>query len=112
MYKFTAEIDIGINPFVFVPDEIRNGIFTQAGRDKGPIPVCGTLKGNEYKQTLVKYRGDWRLYINTIMLKNSPQRVGESVDITIAYDPADRTIEPHPTLLKALTEYPEAKKIF
>lgn len=46
------------------------------------------------------------------MLKNSPKRIGERVEITIEYDAADRKIDPHPKLVKALDEEPEAKKIF
>lgn len=113
MYKFNAPIDIiGINPFVFVPEQILNEIFSQAGKDKGYIPVDVTINGKEHKQTLVKFRGDWRLYINTAMLKNSPKRVGETIEITIAYDPVDRTIAPHPEFSQALEQNQEAKRVF
>lgn len=113
MHRFKAKIDkIGINPFVFVPDKILKSIFKQAGKDKGAIPIHGTLNEKIYKQTLIKYKGHWRLYINTIMLNNSPKRIGETVEITIEYDLSDRKIEPHPKLVKALDEEPEAKKIF
>ena len=113
MHKFKAEIYlIGINPFVFVPVKILSVIFKQAGTDKGPIPIRGTVNGGAYQQTLVRYQGEWRLYINTTMLKNSPGRIGETVEITIAYDPADRSIEPHPKLAKALAKNAEAKGAF
>ena len=46
------------------------------------------------------------------MLKNSPKRGGEVVDVTIDFDPTDRTIKPHPKLLNALKENPAAKKVF
>lgn len=113
MYKFKATIDIiGINPFVFVPEQILKKIFTSAGKDKGYIPVCVTINGNEHKQTLVKFSGDWRLYINTTMLKNSPKRIGEIIDIAIEFDPADRSITPHPEFLQALEQNLEAKQVF
>jgi hypothetical protein len=113
MYRFKAQIDIiGINPFVFVPDEILKAIFRQAGADKGPIPIRGKINEKAYQQTLVRFQGNWRLYINTIMLKNSPKRIGETVEITIEFDPADRTIKTHPKLIKALAENPEAKAVF
>jgi hypothetical protein len=32
---------IGINPFVFIPENILENIFEQAGKNKGPIPVKG-----------------------------------------------------------------------
>lgn len=113
MHKFKSDIEIiGVNPFVFVPDEILKRIFKAAGKDKGHIPIKGSINKRPYKQTLVKYSGAWRLYINTSMLKNSPKRIGETIDITIEFDPADRTIAPHPKLLHALEENAKAKKIF
>ncbi|MGE0590167.1 MAG: YdeI/OmpD-associated family protein [Cyclobacteriaceae bacterium] len=113
MMTFEAKIKIiGINPFVFVPAKILTALFKAHGKDKGPIPIKGKINGVGYKQTLVKYCGDWRLYINTTMLKNSPDRIGEGVKISIDYDRADRTISPHPKLLQALNNNPKAKKKF
>ena len=110
-FKATLEI-IGINPFVFVPEEILKQIFKEAGKDKGHIPVTGTVNGAKYTQTLLRYRGHWRLYINTTTLPNSPKKVGETVDVTIQFDSKDRTIKPHPKLVKALNANKKAKKVF
>jgi hypothetical protein len=113
MHHFKAEVNmIGVNPFVYVPDIILRAIFKEAGRDKGHISIRGTINGKVYQQTLVKYSGDWRLYINTTMLKNSPKRIGETVDMTIEFDSTERTIETHPKLVKALEENTDAKRIF
>lgn len=113
MHTFKAEIEIiGINPFVFVPGEILTAIFKQAGKEKGHIPICGSINDKPYQQTLVKYSGAWRLYINTTMLKDSPKRIGETVEVSVAFDPNDRTIQPHPTLLKALGENQVARETF
>lgn len=111
--KFKARIElIGINPFVFVPGEILKEIFRQAGKERGHIPVCGSVNRKTFKQTLVKYSGDWRLYINTTMLKDSPKRIGEVIEVTIRYDAEDRTIQVPPAFAKALTNNKEAKKVF
>jgi hypothetical protein len=110
---FTAKIEIiGVNPFVFVPGAVLSEIFKKSGREKSPIPVCGKINGRPYRQTLVKYKGEWRLYINTIMLKNSPKHVGEKIVISAEYDPVKREIPVHPALQKALNKNPEAKKVF
>lgn len=112
-YNFVAEIKIiGINPFVFVPEEILKEIFKAFGKDKGQIPVKGSINGKPYKQTLVKYSSDWRLYINTVMLAKSPKRIGETLEVTIAFDTEDRSLTPHPKLIKALEENKEAKTVF
>ena len=113
MHQFKATLDIiGINPFVYVPEQILKELFTRSGKDKGHIPVCIVINNNQHKQTLVKFSGDWRLYINTTILKNSPKRIGETIDIAIEFDPADRSIKPHPEFLKALDQNKEAKQVF
>ncbi|MBS1488691.1 MAG: YdeI/OmpD-associated family protein [Bacteroidetes bacterium] len=112
-FQFLAKLDIiGINPFVYVPDNILKALFKQAEKDKGPIPICGSVNDTPYRQTLVKYSGAWRLYINTSMLKNSPKRIGESVKILVSFDRADRSIKAHPKLIKVLQKQNEAKKVF
>lgn len=111
--KFKAQLHIiGVNPFVFVPAEILAEIFKQAGKNKGFIPICGTVNNKVYKQTLVRFKGEWRLYINLSMLKNSPKRIGEIIEITIAFDPKERSLTPHPKLMKAISENEEAKLKF
>lgn len=111
--KFSATIEkIGINPFVFLPDAVLDDIFKQAGKEKGPIRVKGTVNDNPYRQTLVKYKGAWRLYINTTILKKSPQRIGETIKITIGFDAEKRIIKPHPKLVAAFRKNKKAKDKF
>ncbi|HTN20173.1 MAG TPA: YdeI/OmpD-associated family protein [Pelobium sp.] len=113
MNEFNAQIQIiGINPFVFIPKNILEDIFKQAGKAKSPIPICGTINGKPYRQTLMKYQGEWRLYINTLMLEKSPKRIGETISLTVAFDPTDRSIKPHPKFLHALQNNPKAKLKF
>jgi hypothetical protein len=102
---FTATLEIiGINPFVFIPEEILNQIFERSGKNKSPIPVKGTVNGKEFKQNLMKYLGEWRLYINLTMLKNSPKRVGETIEVFVEFDDSDRSISIHPQLKRAIKE--------
>lgn len=113
MRKFKAEINIiGINPFVFVPQDILSELFRISGKEKAPIPVKGTINDMVYQQTLVKFRGEWRLYINTNMLKNSPERIGETIEVLVEFDPSDRSIAPHPKLMAAIDRHPQAKEKF
>jgi hypothetical protein len=111
--SFTATIEIiGVNPFVQVPENILDELFKKCGRSKGTIPIKGTVNGSPYIQTLVKFKGLWRLYINTFMLKNSPEKVGEKIEITVEFDPGDRTIAKPLGFAKALEENPGAKAVF
>lgn len=111
--QFTAKLEIiGINPFVFLPDKVLNEIFETSGKNKSPIPVKGTVNGKEFKQNLMKYLGEWRLYINITMLKDSPKRIGEMLKIFVEFDHSDRTISIHPDLEKAIKENPVALQNF
>jgi uncharacterized protein YdeI (YjbR/CyaY-like superfamily) len=113
MKSFKAEIYIiGINPYVLIPENVLEYIFTQAGKDKGPVPVRGTINGFEFIQTLVKYRGMWRLYLNTPMRKSCGKDVGDVVKITLEHDAKERIITMHPDLEAALKRNKKAKTIF
>lgn len=111
--KFTAVIDlIGINPFVYVPDEILSDIFMDAAKNRGPVPVKGTINGHPFRQTLVRYKGAWRLYINTTILKDSPKRIGEEIVLTLVWDAEERKFTAHPKLLTALNNNPPEAEVF
>ncbi len=113
LQEFTSELKIIVgNPFVFLPAEVLDQIFLEAGKSKGPIPVRGKINGRKFQQTLLKYSGDWRLYINMKMLDDSPRRIGESIMVEIGVDPSDRSIEPHPKLTMALSNNAEARAVF
>jgi len=113
MATFKAELAIiGINPFVYVPQTELQALFKAWGKDKGQIPVCGNVNGVPYEQTLVRYSGEWRLYINTTMLPGSPKRIGETIEVSIEFDPRDRTLHPHPDLIGALEQSKEANTVF
>ncbi len=112
-FNFKAEIRIlGINPFVFVPEDMLKEIFKQAGKDRGHIPIEGTVNGRPFKQTLVKYSGHWRLYINTTMLRKSPERIGETIELTIKFDAVSREIDPPEKFVFALNKNRAAKSVF
>ena len=120
--KFTTTIDIIIgNPFVYVPATILQNIFKEANKERGPIPVKGKLNGDAFKQTLVKYAGAWRLYLNGIMLKSAGINfktgdilsvVGTKVKVEVEYDEASRKIPMHSKLSIALEGDKKAKKAY
>lgn len=111
--RFTEELDIiDGNPFVSLPPAALRSVFRIAGRSKSPIPVRGTINQRPYRQTLVKFRGEWRLYVNMKMLDDSPRRIGEVIEVTIGFDPSSREIEPHPRLTTMLDANPKAREVF
>ena len=110
MPRFAATIyKLGINPVVDPPERILSSIFKQAGKSKGAIPVRGRLNGIEFVQTLVKYAGAWRLYINGPMLKESGTKVADEVRIEIEFDPRPRDVTIPKSLEIALRKDGRAK---
>lgn len=113
LIAFTAEIRIiGINPYVLLPKATLEKLFAQAAKDKGPIPVRGTLDGHAFIQTLVRFAGVWRLYLNGPMLKASKKGVGDTVSMRIGFDPSDRTTPMPAPLEAALKKNAAARKVF
>src|SRR5690606_30954013 len=110
---FTARVNkIGINPYVFVPPRILDALFRDAGRNKSPIPVLLATGGQDFHQNLVRYQGEWRLYLNTPMRSVAGLEVGDKATIAIAYDSAPPVLTPHPHLVAALKKHPRASAVF
>jgi hypothetical protein len=111
LYKAKILI-IGVNPYVLAPASVLEAVFKQANKERGAIPVCGTIDGHPYIQTLVKYAGKWRLYLNTPMRKAAKKDVGDNINVQIEYDPVERVIPVHPKLANALDLNRKAKIVF
>lgn len=113
MISFKDRIKIiGVNPFVIPPERVLTAIFAACGRKSGPIRIAGTLNGHPYKQTLVKFAGAWRLYLNTPMRRAAGIDVGDMAEFTVEYDPTPRGFAMRPELKAALAQHPDAKRTF
>jgi hypothetical protein len=100
MPAFSATIRLlGINPYVAVPARERKRIFAAAAREQGPIPVRGRIDATPFRQTFVKYQGEWRLYLNTPVRRAAGKDVGDRVTVEVEFDPAPLE-EPMPPALK------------
>lgn len=111
--SFKAKIAIiGINPYILLPDNVLDALFEQAGKNKGPIPVKGSLNTHAFTQTLVKYSGKWRLYLNGPMREAAGIDVGDMAEVKIGYDGAERKTAFHPKLEKALKNNKKASGVF
>lgn len=111
--SFSARIyKIGINPYVLLPAAVLKQIFKEAGKDKGPVPVKGSINHHPFTQTLVRYSGKWRLYINTPMLKGAKAAVGDTVHIAVSFDAAERITLMPPKLKTAFQKNKEAQAVF
>ncbi len=118
MNTFSATIFIlNVNRYVRPPDKILSEIFKQAQKNKGPIPVRGKLNGAGFQQSLVRYQGDWRLYINGVMAKKSGLKysgsvtaiVGQKVKVAVEFDPKPPKYPMVPEFRKVLDKDKKAK---
>ncbi len=113
MPSFSAEIFIiGINPYVLLPEEVLQSVFAAAKKDKGPIPVKGRIDDHPFKQTLVKYSGKWRLYLNGEMRNACGKAVGDTARFVLQFDKEERITPMHPLLEAALKKDKAAGKLF
>lgn len=113
MHSFSGIIiKIGINPCLDVPEKIIGKLLSESGKTKGPIPVAGTLNGKPFRQTIVKYKGEWRLYLNGAMRKDAGIDVGDKGNVKVSYDPETRIVPMHPGLRIALEKNKKAKQVF
>lgn len=111
--SFSAIIRIiGVNPYVPPPRTVLSALFARSGKRKGPIPVQGTIDGHPFVQTLVKYAGRWRLYVNGPMMRATRRTVGERVEVRIDFDPRERTTPMPVALEAALRMNPRASEAF
>lgn len=111
--KITAKIHkLGINPCIDVPEVVARRLLQNAGKTSGSIPVRGTLNGKKFLQTIVKYRGAWRLYLNTEMRKDAGIGVGDTAKVIIAFDPKPRTVPMNKKLAAALSKNKRARDAF
>ncbi|TGL88771.1 DUF1905 domain-containing protein [Leptospira congkakensis] len=110
---FSAQIEIiGINPFVFLPNPVLRSLMQQAGTDKGKIRVYLKIEGFEFTQTLVKYNGHWRLYLNTPMRVKAKKEVGDKAKFEIRFNPEEKIHPISLELKKALNQNKTAKTNF
>jgi hypothetical protein len=113
MQSFSARIiKLGINPCMDVPLPVLKELFKKAGKSKSPIPVKGKLNGKPFIQTLVKYQGAWRFYLNTPMRNAAGIDEGDMAHVEIDFDPKPRIIPMHPGLIHALSQNKKAKEVF
>ncbi|MDE3249458.1 MAG: YdeI/OmpD-associated family protein [Bacteroidota bacterium] len=113
MEKFRAVLKIiGINPYVSLPPQVLVRICKAAGKEKSPIRVKGHINDQPFQQNLVRYLGEWHLYINTTILPHSPKRIGESIRVELSFDPEPAPVPEHHGFNAALSKHPLASKVF
>ena len=113
MHTFSATVrKIDINPYVQVPDDVIRKLQQDAKKGKGPIPVRGRLQGKSFSTTVVRFRGMWRLYLNTAMRGAASVKVGDTVRIEVEFDSTPRTVPAPRKFTLALSKNRRAREAF
>jgi hypothetical protein len=113
LYMFSATIrKIDINPYVKVPGPILQKLQQAAQKAKGPIPVRGTLQGKPFSTNVVRFRGLWRLYLNTPMRRAAGVDVGDDVTVEVCFDPVPRIVPIPKAFQLALSKNKSARAAF
>jgi bacteriocin resistance YdeI/OmpD-like protein/uncharacterized protein DUF1905 len=98
--RFRATIALlGINPYVCVPPARLQALLAAAERAAGPIPVKVQLGSVSFRCNVVKYAGEWRLYLNLPMRRAAGKDVGDRVLVELEHD-AEPRVEPMPPALE------------
>ena len=113
LQQFSATVrKIDINPYVKVPGPIVRKLHQAAKKETGPIPVAGRLQGQPFSATVVKFRGMWRLYLNTAMRREARVEVGDNVIVGVRFDNTPRTVPSPGKFTVALSKNKSAQAAF
>ena len=108
---FSATIHkLGINPCVDVPASIVTKLLLAANKKNTPVQVKCDLNGTVFDANVVRYMGNWRLYLNMLMRKSAMKDVGDRVTIKLSYDPTIRMPPTPEAFRQALRDDKDAQK--
>ena len=121
MQIFSATIvKLGINACLNVPEKIVKSLLAAAEKKSAPVQVKCILNGVDFDANIVRYSGDWRLYLNLVTRRAAGCDIGDRVKIHLAYDPSMRmppmpepfrqALRGNPDLQKAWRLRPSAKR--
>jgi hypothetical protein len=111
MHVFSASIvKLGINACLNVPEKFVKSLLAAAGKKSAPVQVKCALNGVKFDGNVVRYSGDWRLYLNLVTRRAAGCDIGDKVKIQLTYDPSSR-MPPMPELFRqALRGNPDLQK--
>ena len=108
---FSATIHkLGINPCIDVPADIVAALLRAADKKNAPVQVKCDLSGTIFDANVVRYMGNWRLYLNTPVRKSATKDVGDRVKIKLSYDPTIRMPPTPEAFRQALRDDKDAQK--
>ena len=84
MQVFSATIvKLGINACLNVPEKIVKSLLAAAGKKSAPVKVKCLLNGVDFDANVVRYSGDWRVYLNLVTRRAARCDIGDKVKIRL-----------------------------
>jgi hypothetical protein len=111
MHVFSATIvKLGINACLNIPEKIVKSLLAAAGKKSAPVQVKCVLNGVKFDANVVRYSGDWRLYLNLVTRRAAGCDTGDKVKIQLTYDPSVRMPPMPEPFRQALRGSPDLQK--
>jgi hypothetical protein len=79
------------------------------GEGKKRFPVVATINGYTWRTTVTRMGGEFLLGLNKEVRQGAGAEAGDTVDVAIALDTEERTVDVPEALARALAGDPEAK---
>ena len=95
-----------------MPADTVAALLKAANKKATPVQVKCDLQGTLFDANVVRYAGNWRLYLNTPMRKSAQKDVGDTVEITLHYDPRIRMPPMPQAFRQALKDNAEALRLW
>ena len=105
-YKLESE---GENPNLAA---IRPPFDVKAVFGKMRVPVCGTINGYPYRSTIALMGGEYLLGVSKALREAAGINVGDTVEVTMQLDTAERKVEVPAALAALLKQTPNAQERF
>ncbi len=94
----------------FLRNIVENSLGRGRNKKSAPVQVKCDLNGTIFDANVVRYMGDWRLYLNTPMRKSVKKDVGDRIKIKLSYDPTVRMPPIPEAFRQALRNNKDAQK--
>src|SRR5215475_15250482 len=91
---------------------IRPPFDVKAVFGKMRVPVCGTINGYPYRSTIAPMGGQYLLGVSKALREAAGVKIGDTVEVTMQLDIAERTVDVPADLAALLEQTPKAKERF
>jgi bifunctional DNA-binding transcriptional regulator/antitoxin component of YhaV-PrlF toxin-antitoxin module len=105
-YKLEAEDDGDSVAAIRPPFDVKE-VF-----GKVRVPICGTINGHPYRTTIAHMGGESFIGISKALREAAGVNIGDTIEVTVQFDTAERTVDVPDDLAVLLKRNPKAQDRF